>query len=235
MNRKRWAALVALLLLALLLRDVRGEDLVTPTRTAVEHDTQLELTELAEEERDHARLLFYRLLSATLLTLIGLLVLFIRSKRKQVRLKMQTMQADLARQQAEAALSQEREARRRQELEATQRKLEYYRSLNAITLPILCSRRNEQGALHLGDDDWETVTRNTDACFDGFTGRLRNRCPQLTEEDVRFCCLVKMELPLAVLADIYHIAKGSISRRKMRLKEKMGVDDGSFDEFIASF
>ena len=44
-----------------------------------------------------------------------------------------------------------------------------------------------------------------------------------------------MELPLAVLADIYHIAKGSISRRKMRLKEKLGVADGSFDEFIAGF
>lgn len=29
-----------------------------------------------------------------------------------------------------------------------------------------------------------------------------------------------MELPLAVLAEIYHIAKGSISRKKMRLKEK---------------
>lgn len=44
-----------------------------------------------------------------------------------------------------------------------------------------------------------------------------------------------MSLPLSLLAEIYHIAKGSISRKKMRLKEKLGVEQGSFDEFIDSF
>lgn len=235
MDRKMPAVLVACLLSVLVVLCARAQAVPVPPYATTAHDTQLELTELAEEERDYARLLFYRLLSATLLTSVILLALFIRSKRHQVRLKIQKMQADLARRQAEAALSREQEARRRQELEAAQRKLEYYRSLNAITIPILCGRRNEQGALHLGDDDWEAVTRNTDACFDRFTERLRAHCPLLTEEEVRFCCLVKMELPLAVLADVYHIAKGSISRRKMRLKEKLGVADGSFDEFIAGF
>lgn len=44
-----------------------------------------------------------------------------------------------------------------------------------------------------------------------------------------------MNLPLAQLAEIYHIAKGSISRRKMRLKEKMNIAGRSFDEFLADF
>lgn len=44
-----------------------------------------------------------------------------------------------------------------------------------------------------------------------------------------------MELPLAIPAEIYHIAKGSISRKKMRLKEKIGITDISFDDFVASF
>ena len=190
------------------------EELQEKISSSDEYRLQRERAERAERERDAGQVMFYRVLSAAL-ALIGLLLaLFIRNKRREAHLERRL---------------------RQQELEATQRKLEYYRSLNAITIPILCGRRNEPGALHLGDEDWETVTRNTDACFDRFTERLRAHCPLLTEEDVRFCCLVKMELPLAVLADIYHIAKGSISRRKMRLKEKLGVTDSSFDEFIAGF
>lgn len=78
------------------------------------------------------------------------------------------------------------------------------------------------------------IRNNTNACFDHFTERLKELYPQLTEEEINFCCLVKMELPLSVLAEIYHIAKGSISRKKMRLKEKIGIENMSFDEFIAS-
>lgn len=40
---------------------------------------------------------------------------------------------------------------------------------------------------------------------------------------------------MALLAEIYHIAKGSISRKKMRLKEKMHITEQSFDEFISAF
>mgnify|MGYP004714153703 CR=1 FL=1 len=36
---------------------------------------------------------------------------------------------------------------------------------------------------------------------------------------------------MSLLSEIYHIAKGSISRRKMRLKEKMHIENSSFDEF----
>lgn len=125
--------------------------------------------------------------------------------------------------------------REEKEIESLNRTVDYYRQLNAITLPMLMSKRNSQGMLHLSQEEWDTLTGNTDACFDRFTERLKARCPQLTEEDVRFCCLVKMELPLSLLADIYHIAKGSISRRKMRLKEKLQITDSSFDDFVRRF
>ena len=39
----------------------------------------------------------------------------------------------------------------------------------------------------------------------------------------------------STMAEIYHIAKGSISRKKMRLKEKIGITDSSFDEFVTGF
>lgn len=98
--------------------------------------------------------------------------------------------------------------------------MEYFKQLNEITIPLLMRSRTATGALHLSADDWQTLRNNTDACFDGFTRRLKAAWPQLNDEEIDFCCLIKMELPLAVLAEIYHIAKGSISRKKMRLKEK---------------
>ena len=89
--------------------------------------------------------------------------------------------------------------------------------------------------MHLTDDEWHIIVKNTDACFDAFTVRLSERYPQLSTEEIHFCCLVKMELSITLLSEIYHIAKGSISRKKMRLKEKMGIENMSFDEFISQF
>ena len=40
---------------------------------------------------------------------------------------------------------------------------------------------------------------------------------------------------MSSLSEIYHIAKASISRKKMRLKEKMKIENSSFDEFISVF
>lgn len=145
------------------------------------------------------------------------------------------MEMCMLQQETEIALAQEKEKQKQHEIEKLNQNIEYYKRLNAITLPILMRRQNAQGALHLQDEDWEIIVHNTDACFNRFTTRLKEHCSSLTEEELRFCCLIKMELPMALLAEIYHIAKGSISRKKMRLKEKMHITEQSFDEFISAF
>ena len=89
---------------------------------------------------------------------------------------------------------------KQQEIDRLHKSVEYYRQLNAITLPSLLRKRNSQGALHLTEDEWDIIQQNTDTCFDGFTTRLKEHCPQLTEEELRFCCLVKMDLPLSLLS-----------------------------------
>ena len=145
------------------------------------------------------------------------------------------MQAQLSRQEMEIRYLKEQEAKEQLENAQLTQKIEYFKQLNEITIPLLMRSRNQAGALHLSQEDWQTLRNNTDACFDYFTRRLRTTYPQLTDEEIDFCCLVKMELPLAILAEIYHIAKGSISRKKMRLKEKIGITDTSFDEFVTGF
>ena len=145
------------------------------------------------------------------------------------------MEETLKRKEAEVALAHEQEKLKQQEIDRLNKSVAYYRQLNAITLPSLLRKRNSQGALHLTEEEWNIIRQNTDTCFDGFTRRLKECYPQLTEEELRFCCLVKMDLPMSLLSEIYHSAKGSISRRKMRLKEKMHIENSSFDEFITAF
>ncbi len=166
---------------------------------------------------------------------------YYRIKQNKNKLKIQLLrteqernQSDLKRKEAEIQYLKEKEEKETIALARLNQRLEYFKQLNEITIPILMQNRNKAGALHLQENDWTIIRNNTNACFDHFTERLKKLYPQLTEEEINFCCLVKMELPLSVLAEIYHIAKGSISRKKMRLKEKIGIENMSFDEFIAS-
>ena len=108
----------------------------------------------------------------------------------------------LKQQQTEVQLLREKEAKEKMEIDQLSQKVEYFKRLNAITVPILMNTRNRTGALHLAEEDWETVVNNTNACFDNFTFRLKAKHPTLTDEEIRFCCLIKMELPLSLLAEI---------------------------------
>lgn len=60
----------------------------------------------------------------------------------------------------------------------------------------------------------------------------------MTEKDLRFCCLVKLNVNMKDLSDIYCVSKAAISKRKFRIKtEKMNVTDEqlSLDDFLRSF
>lgn len=184
----------------------------------------------------------YRLTAALLIMVILAGMFYIYIKRRQARLLLylaqverSKMEENLLRREAELRWMKEQENNERLEKARLEQRINYFRRLNEITIPLLMQRRNRTGALHFSEEDWETLRQNTDACFDHFTGRLRTAFPQLSHDEINFCCLVKMELSLAVLAEIYHIAKGSISRKKMRLKEKMGIHEISFDEWISAF
>lgn len=75
-----------------------------------------------------------------------------------------------------------------------------------------------------------------DSGYDDFTKKLRDHFPTLTEKDINFCCLVKIDMSIQSLADIYCISKNSVSRRKLRLKEKLGIDkDDSLTKFLNRF
>jgi len=100
----------------------------------------------------------------------------------------------------------------------------YYEHLYAIILPILNAHRGKSGHINLEEASWELIEKNTDMVLPGFTSRLRKQHPTLTTEDVRFCCLLMMRVPNALLADVYGIAPSSVAVRKQRMKKKLDSD-----------
>ena len=76
----------------------------------------------------------------------------------------------------------------------------------------------------LSDDDWEDIVQNADIIFDNFTRRLQQHYPALNKEDLRYCCMVKMQLSQLEMSQIMHLEKDSVKKRLKRIRtEKMGI------------
>lgn len=79
--------------------------------------------------------------------------------------------------------------------------------------------------------------QNANSIFDGFTGRLQRRFPALNKEDLRYCCMVKMQLSQAEMAQIMHLEKDSVKKRLKRIRtEKMGAEGGiTLEDLLREF
>jgi len=119
------------------------------------------------------------------------------------------------------ALLRERDARMREEL---------FKRINVFEK---LSETEKEKHIQLSDRDWKEIQLMLDSGYDDFIKKLRIRFPMLSEKDINFCCLVKINMSIQSLTDIYCISKNSVSRRKLRLKEKMGIgEEVTLDEFL---
>jgi len=181
---------------------------------ALQHERQMEF-QRAERKAGQARL--YAIIIVVLLLLLAAAVAGLFYRRK-----------------ARIAHARELEAMRLSETAQTNENLVreeniklqrlYYEHLYAIILPILNAHRGKSGHINLEESSWELIEKNTDMVLPGFTTRLRRQHPTLTTEDVRFCCLLMMRVPNAVMADVYGIAPSSVAVRKQRMKKKLDSD-----------
>lgn len=89
----------------------------------------------------------------------------------------------------------------------------------------------------LSDDEWEDIVQNADIIFDNFTRRLQQHYPALNKEDLRYCCMVKMQLSQLEMSQIMHLEKDSVKKRLKRIRmEKMKADSGvTFEELLRRF
>ena len=66
--------------------------------------------------------------------------------------------------------------------------------------------------------------------YDNYTIRLRNQIPELTENDIRICCLIKLSFSNVEIASILGISSASVSRQKLRLKERITQKVGPLEK-----
>ena len=185
-----------------------------------------QLNELKVERQKHVILILGLVL--LVVTLIGTFVFYI-FQRKRVSERNRLIQENLLlKQQEELSALREKEAILR-EKDARMRE-ELFKRMNVFEK---LSDTEKEKHIQLSDTDWKEIQLMLDSGYNDFTKKLRIQFPMLSEKDINFCCLVKINMSLQSLTDIYCISKNSISRRKLRLKEKMEVqEDITLDEFL---
>nr|WP_321375598.1 hypothetical protein [uncultured Bacteroides sp.] len=183
-------------------------------------------------------------LSTLLLSLSGV-AYFLVSNRKQKLIRVQEEQIRFNKEQIRLQEIEKLQSDKRiaqQELKEVELRETFYRQLNFVSVPELRGisekrKREVNEHIRLTEDDWAHIIENTNATFNGFVGRLKNTFPKLSDADIQLCCLVKMQLKQADIAEIFNVEKDSVKKRKMRIrKDKMCLDgDKTLDETLRDF
>lgn len=150
----------------------------------------------------------------------GFTIHLLHRKRKHLLQEnlMLKQQEELSTLREKEAMLREKDARMREEL---------FRRIRIV------KDLEEGNRVHISDADWKDIHTMLESTYPGFFQKLKNEFPTLSEKDINFCCLVKINMSLQNLADIYCISINSVSRRKLRLKEKLGIDkDDSLSKFL---
>lgn len=77
---------------------------------------------------------------------------------------------------------------------------------------------------------WREIIENIDMIYDSYTKRLSKLIPTLTESDIQVCCLIKLKLSNPTIGTLLAISPASVSKRKMRLKERIIQVIGAFND-----
>ena len=77
---------------------------------------------------------------------------------------------------------------------------------------------------------WQEIKEKIDLLFDNYTKRLYHQIPSLTDGDIQICCLIKLRFSNGDIANMLAISPTAVSKRKLRLKERIVQEIGSLGE-----
>lgn len=83
---------------------------------------------------------------------------------------------------------------------------------------------------YIDDALWKDIKENVNLLFNDYTNRLHRQIPSLTESDIQICCLIKLRFSNSDIANILAISSTSVSKRKLRLKDRILQGIGSLGE-----
>lgn len=83
------------------------------------------------------------------------------------------------------------------------------------------------------EDYWEQFQFNFDEMHKDFVGKLKKLQPQISANDLRLCCFLRLELNNREIASILHITVNGVEQTKYRLKKKMQLEEkSSLNDYI---
>lgn len=83
---------------------------------------------------------------------------------------------------------------------------------------------------YIDDQLWQEIKEKIDLLFDNYTKRLYHQIPSLTDGDIQICCLIKLRFSNGDIANMLAISPTFVSKRKLRLKERIVQEIGSLGE-----
>ena len=102
---------------------------------------------------------------------------------------------------------------------------------HALTNDTELMQRLRKEPKFLSEEDWEKLKVVTDRVYNGFTVRLHERCPQLSEVYIRYCILIKLGFTVSQIGILMAVAPSSVSQQKSRIKKRLLQSaDGAFTE-----
>lgn len=85
--------------------------------------------------------------------------------------------------------------------------------------------QNPDAVRKLSSEEWSTLVRELDIISLGFVERLQNHYEYLLEDDIHFCCLVKLEFKYSDIASIWGCSTVAIHKRSQSVLHRMGFTD----------
>ncbi|GJG38915.1 hypothetical protein PRLR5107_17490 [Prevotella lacticifex] len=99
-------------------------------------------------------------------------------------------------------------------------------------------RGNKKDVVVLTEEDWEEIRMFVDNVEGNFISRLRERFPNLSDDDVKFMILLRLKMSSKAMGLIYNISEKSIRQKLFVYKSKVGLEGGnspSLRSFIEAF
>ena len=218
------------------------DDIMTSTKAEIQRREYNELklkNELYQLHLKQREKELWMLGIVTALLGVGFIVFFFYQKEKKKRLQKENL---LLHQEAELSGLREKEIRlqnKEAELrEALFRRIVFFRKLPSLHNDESQDEVTSRRKIVVTDAEWIEVISVVNEAFDHFAARLEQTYPSLNNKDIGFCCLVKINVNMQDLSDIYCVSKAAITKRKYRIKtDKLGIMDEnvSLDSFLKAF
>ena len=83
------------------------------------------------------------------------------------------------------------------------------------------------------DDDWRNFNQNFDIVYENYTRRLTELHPDLSQNERRICCYLKMGLSSKEIAPLFNVAPRSVEMSRYRLRKKLNLSrDINLTEYL---